>query len=181
MKKAGRTLRSQSGFSLIELMIVVAIIGILATIAVPNFNKFQGKAKQSEAKGNLAAMFSAQKAFFAEWSTYYGVFADVGYVPEGKINYFLSFGGAGSAPPAPFLAATGVPGAGCSDTGAGCTTLQIQRQIPHGATAPVGVVTPTTSVFTAGASAALDPSRPAVRDTWLIDQIKNLRNTVSGI
>ena len=44
------------GFTLIELMIVVAIIGILAAIAIPNFIKFQAKSKQSEAKTNLKAI-----------------------------------------------------------------------------------------------------------------------------
>jgi type IV pilus assembly protein PilA len=60
----------QKGFTLIELMIVVAIIGILAAIAIPNFMKFQAKAKQSEAKGNLKAIFTAKKSFFAESNTY---------------------------------------------------------------------------------------------------------------
>ena len=42
--------RNRQGFSLTELMIVVAIIGILAVIAIPNFLKYQARAKQSEAK-----------------------------------------------------------------------------------------------------------------------------------
>ena len=58
--------RLQKGFTLIELMIVVAIIGILAAIAIPNFMKFQARAKQSEAKANLKGMFTASKSRFAE-------------------------------------------------------------------------------------------------------------------
>ncbi len=60
MKKLGR------GFTLIELMIVVAIIGILAAIAIPNFMRFQARARQSEAKANLKAVFTATKASLAE-------------------------------------------------------------------------------------------------------------------
>ncbi|MBI2370572.1 MAG: prepilin-type N-terminal cleavage/methylation domain-containing protein, partial [Deltaproteobacteria bacterium] len=50
-----RRFHNRQGFTLIELMIVVAIIGILAAIAIPNFLRFQAKSKQSEAKTNLAA------------------------------------------------------------------------------------------------------------------------------
>ncbi|RYZ36388.1 MAG: prepilin-type N-terminal cleavage/methylation domain-containing protein [Myxococcaceae bacterium] len=60
-----RLFRKKGGFTLIELMIVVAIIGILAAIAIPNFIRFQAKSKQSEAKTNLKAIFTAQKAYFA--------------------------------------------------------------------------------------------------------------------
>ena len=65
-----KKLREKKGFTLIELMIVVAIIGILAAIAIPNFLKFQAKAKQSEAKTNLGAVFTAQTAYFGENNAY---------------------------------------------------------------------------------------------------------------
>jgi type IV pilus assembly protein PilA len=58
------------GFTLIELMIVVAIIGILAAIAIPNFVKFQCRSKTSEAKGNLKALYVAEESYRAENDTY---------------------------------------------------------------------------------------------------------------
>ena len=63
-------LRSKKGFTLIELMIVVAIIGILAAIAIPNFLRFQAKSKQSEAKTNLGAIYTGQSSYFGERNSY---------------------------------------------------------------------------------------------------------------
>jgi type IV pilus assembly protein PilA len=59
-------IRSHKGFTLIELMIVVAIIGILAAIAIPNFMRFQMKAKKSEAKSIIGSIRTTQEAFKAE-------------------------------------------------------------------------------------------------------------------
>jgi len=76
-------LQSKSGFSLVELMVVVAIIGILATIAVPNFQRFQARAKQASAKTELTGIYTAQKAFYVEYNSYTPDMQLSGFVPEG--------------------------------------------------------------------------------------------------
>jgi type IV pilus assembly protein PilA len=81
--------KAKKGFTLVELMIVVAIIGILAAIAIPNFIKFQARSKQSEAKTNLKAVFTAEKSYFAEHSTY-APLGGAGYVPERGNRYMYT-------------------------------------------------------------------------------------------
>ena len=61
---------NRKGFTLIELMIVVAIIGILAAIAIPSFLAMQMRAKRSELPTNLDAVRTAEKAYHAEWDTF---------------------------------------------------------------------------------------------------------------
>jgi type IV pilus assembly protein PilA len=81
---------------LIELMIVLVIIGILAAVAIPNFIRFQARARQSEAKANLKAAFSAEKAYYQETTQYGSLIAVIGFSPERNNRYAYYLGAAGS-------------------------------------------------------------------------------------
>lgn len=109
MKRLVRLHKDSQGFTLVELMIVVAIIGILAAIAIPNFLTYQMKSKTSEAKSNLGAIKTSQESYRAEndvyllcagypatlpgatkaaWTPVAGHgFIKIGYAPAGNVYY----------------------------------------------------------------------------------------------
>ncbi len=96
----------KSAFSLIELMIVVAIIAFLAMVSVPTFVRFLAKAKRAEAYMNLNSIYAAQKAHWAEHGSYSDVLfgeGGIGWKPEGykgggaSENFYYTYGfGSGS-------------------------------------------------------------------------------------
>ncbi len=66
---ASRKKEAQEGFTLVELIIVVVIIGILSSIAIPSFQNASEKAKQKEASSLIASYLKAAQAYFTENST----------------------------------------------------------------------------------------------------------------
>ena len=64
--------RKQGGFTLIELMIVVVIIGILASLAIPRFMAASTKSKTGEAKQVLKQVYVMQQAYRQEYDEYWG-------------------------------------------------------------------------------------------------------------
>ena len=70
-----KKLTKQGGFSLVELMIVVGIIGILATLAMPRFQQFQAKARMGEAKNMLNHVYTLEESYFLDRDIYLNMVA----------------------------------------------------------------------------------------------------------
>jgi len=191
---------NQSGFSLVELMVVVAIIGILATVAVPNFQRFQARAKQSCAKTELTGMYTAQKSFYVKYNQNHGHLPVVGYVPDGVggstfdpldgVNriYGTSSGAANvpAAVAAPLPAVPLEPGTttataydGAFESTAICTNEAANSATGILANTNGGAPTATTISFLGVAKGC--PGARATIDTWTIDENRVLKNPISGI
>lgn len=84
-----RRLPGGEGFTLIELVVVVAIIGILASIMIPQILGFAMKAKQSEAKELLATLYTVEEAFFGE-NNAYGTLSIAGFTPSSTPRYYTN-------------------------------------------------------------------------------------------
>jgi prepilin-type N-terminal cleavage/methylation domain-containing protein len=99
-----------AGFTLIELMLVVAIIGTICAVAIPSFLRYQNRAKRSEAYANLEAVAKSQNSYFAAYGLYANsgapqpggglgpakrawsaaadaAFAQLGFRPEGNVYF----------------------------------------------------------------------------------------------
>jgi len=82
--------KCKRGFTLIELMIVVAIIGVLAAIAIPNFLNYQCRAKQSEAKSSLGAIRTQMTTYKIEHDTYNATLGEIGFSRVGNTRYTIT-------------------------------------------------------------------------------------------
>lgn len=89
------SVKKRSGFTLIELMIVIAIIALLSMISMPSLTRFLAKAKRTEAYVNLSSLAMAEKTYWAEHGSYTTVLGQGGlnWKPEGNYNYTYGFPG----------------------------------------------------------------------------------------
>ncbi|MEW6261148.1 MAG: type IV pilin-like G/H family protein [Thermodesulfobacteriota bacterium] len=81
------------GFTLIELMIVVALIGLLSAMAIAIYSGYDCRTKQSEAKKNLSTIYEAQTAYYVEYNQYASTLSDIGFVLKSTSWYTYAAGG----------------------------------------------------------------------------------------
>jgi type IV pilus assembly protein PilA len=192
----------QEGFTLVELMIVVAIIGILAAVAIPQYQKYQARARQSEVKIALAGLYTAEQSYASEAGSYSSCIRSIGFsTSAGTRNYYrvgfangTATGAANCGPTVPTVDCARMfqpsgAAVACSDAADVGGTLGI---IPSNARVNSGTALPadaqvtaalgtilTTSTFRAGGAGNV--SNNALYDSWSIDQAKTINNVINGI
>lgn len=150
----------KAGFTIIELMIVVAIIAFLATISIPKYFNYYAKAKQAEVAINLSSLHTAQQAYYAEYGKYSTALMGpegIGWQPQGK-NFYYTYGF--NVPNAKEGIHYFVGKLGASKENLGSTKADKETFI---------------------AAAAGDVSGNNKIDLWNIDQDRNLSNVQKGI
>jgi type IV pilus assembly protein PilA len=160
-------IKGQQGFTLIELMIVVAIIGILAAIAIPNFLTYQAKARQSEAKIALGGIFTTAIAYFGEQNTFVAAGDALGFKPVGTSRYNLWYGGVAAANKITPTAGGGAPP---------CDTAPVAAAAAGVSTGPPAA---NATSFTAGARGNVDAD--VACDEWGMNDIRTLLNNYNDV
>jgi type IV pilus assembly protein PilA len=163
------------GFTLIEMMITVAIVAILAAIAIPMYDRYQAKTRQSEAKMDLSSVYASEMAFYSEYSAYISAFDALHFRPEGSRRYYtVGWSADMSGTVTGYSGSYGNSVYDSQNTASTfvCPPSMAKPLLP----APVNSDSQT---FTVGAAGEVRIGQGC--DVWTIDETKNLLNTVNKL
>jgi prepilin-type N-terminal cleavage/methylation domain-containing protein len=157
---------NKKAFSLVELMVAVAIIALLAAISIPNYFKYIAKAKQTEVMTNLVALHTAQLLHFAESGKYSSKLSGEesidwqpgGYKKDGENNFYYTYG-------------FNVPG-----SQEGVSYFIGKQKTPKD---KLGSTLANETSFIA--SAACDLRGKGKIDVWTIDENRNIKHVQDGL
>ena len=141
-------IKNENGFTLLELIIVVLIVGIVSAIAIPTFMGFQSSSRQAEVKANLGSLGSTAEAYFAEHESYVTPINLLGWEVNGLARYDYAYNG--------------------WTLNYANTSNQVLYNVGEDSAA-------TTTTFLAAAEGNID--NDSGEDCWTFDQNRNLVNT----
>lgn len=113
--------RRARGFTLIELMIAVAIVGILAAVAYPSYTDYVRKSRRADARSALLDIAARQERRFSQLNNYSSNLADFGYSSTSVNGYTLALSGASTSVFTVTATPTGV------QTGDACGTFELNE------------------------------------------------------
>jgi prepilin-type N-terminal cleavage/methylation domain-containing protein len=190
-------MRNNQGFTIIEIMVIVAIMAILAGISIPQYQRMVNKGNQQGAVAGLTSIYMAEKNFAAENHTYTACIGSIGITPAtGPKWYTLGFkadnlqascGEGGNGNCATSAWDEGSPVQTCASNTAGSDNMiadRVQRPdlsvpIPSGTTLGTLSTDMSRTMFTA--RAAGNVSSKSNFDRWTIDQNGAPQNTQQNI
>lgn len=201
-----RRQQKKKGFTIVELLIVVAIIGILAMVGIPMYKRMVQKARKAEAKVALGGLFTTETVFYSEYGAYGNQLCHIGfdlssmyrfgqfwysggYYSIGFPNSFLCMNNIQPQPQAPGPIRDKIAAAHPNYylMFATCTTYNREEAIPSIPYCLAGSVGGYGSTFLGTASGVIAPGidpgtsfSPWI-DQWSIDQNRTLINVVDGV
>lgn len=190
--------RKNDAFTLLEMLITLAITGIMLAVAIPNYRKYQARTRQQEARTALTVIYTVEQTFFSDTGSFSACLKQIGADRSQEPMRYYSSGFNYTYTPGPDWNC-GKNGDQCCDTYTYTFSgISDQRCSAADQSFAATIASPNTSSLTADPSAPLGTvlkaqkydftagaggyiGVPSSRDIWTIDQNKNLINIQSGL